>query len=299
MRPVAWALVVSVMLAIAGCSPGSGGDVPSAETNIGSTGPSTVIPSITLPSATSLPPISATPTALGASFAELESTLAGSVGIAYAPVGGGAPPAALGDWSHGSAWSTIKVPLAVAAFRQSGSAADQYAVAAITRSDNDAAEQLWELLGAPVTAGAAVQRVLAEAGDTATVVETRKVRPEFSAFGQTDWALADQVGFAADLPCLPMAERVFELMGSVTADQQWGLAAIPGARFKGGWGPDSASGGYLVRQFGVITTPAGQTAVALAAMPDSGSFAEGTAILTKIGNWLAVHAAELPGGTCP
>ncbi|MGY2061207.1 hypothetical protein ACW9HQ_40590, partial [Nocardia gipuzkoensis] len=54
--------------------------------------------------------------ALAASFAAYSSPLSGIVGFACAPVGGG-PVVELGEWSGGVAWSTSKVPLAVAALR--------------------------------------------------------------------------------------------------------------------------------------------------------------------------------------
>jgi hypothetical protein len=48
----------------------------------------------------------------------------------------------------------------------------------------------------------------------------------------------------------------FDLMGQATADQRWGLGTLPGARYKGGWGP-SPDGRYLVRQIDIIDTPSG------------------------------------------
>ncbi len=53
-------------------------------------------------------------------------------------------------------------------------------------------------------------------------------------------------------------------MSQVAPNQTWGIGDIAGAEFKGGWGP-SPSGKYLVRQIGVLTTPAGKVAVAIAA----------------------------------
>ncbi|MFH5209721.1 hypothetical protein ACHIPZ_16190 [Antrihabitans sp. NCIMB 15449] len=235
---------------------------------------------------------------LQASFEELQATLAATVGVAIAPVGAGGNPIMLGEWTSGPAWSTIKVPLAIAAFRQVGSGASKYATPAITQSDNAAAEQLWEQLGTPAQAGPAVQAVLVETGDEITTVQQRKIRPEYSAFGQTEWSLAEQVRFTADLPCLPLAAPVVDLMGSIAADQQWGLGAVDGAKYKGGWGPGAVDGGYLVRQLGLITTPTGQIAISMAASPKSGTFEDGTDILTEIGQWLSKHVSELTPGNC-
>ena len=100
---------------------------------------------------------------LANSFQELSNGLAATVGVAVASVTG--VPISLGSWSTGVAWSTIKVPLAVAALRADVARSDQLN-AVITRSDNAAAEELWSQLGD----GAAqlVQSVMREAGDTAS-----------------------------------------------------------------------------------------------------------------------------------
>jgi hypothetical protein len=219
------------------------------------------------------------------------------LGIVVATLGGGAPPLILGQWTHGPAWSTIKVPLVIAAQRDNGSSKITDAMtAAITHSDNAAAEELWQSLGDSITAASKVQSVLAGAGDP-TAVQWQKIRPGFSAFGQTDWSLIDQAQFAAAAACDTRDAAVFELMGDIASDQRWGLGAIPESRFKGGWGPDPG-GNYLVRQFGIITTPAGFAAVAIAAHATLGSFADGTATLTALASWLVNNAESLPAGHC-
>ena len=103
----------------------------------------------------------------------------------------------LGDGRSGVAWSTIKVPLAIAALRSDRSRAKDLVVKAITESDNAASEQLWSRLGGPAEAARQVQGVIAEGGDTATVVESRRLRRGFTAFGQTQWTLLRQARFAA------------------------------------------------------------------------------------------------------
>src|SRR4051812_28111862 len=66
----------------------------------------------------------------------------------------------------GVAWSTAKVPVTVAALQRSSSASTRSrAQAAITRSDNAAAEKLWRSLGRPATAGRRTQAVFGAAGD--------------------------------------------------------------------------------------------------------------------------------------
>lgn len=235
---------------------------------------------------------------LAADFVQLQRSVHATIGIAIRPVASTGSVVILGDWRAGSAWSTIKVPLAIAALRDAGTAELTAEVtAAITRSDNAAAEAIWASLGDPVTAAHKVDAVLRETGDP-TTVQSEKVRPQFSAFGQTYWSLDDQTRFLAVTACDPRDTPVLTLMGEIVPEQRWGLGIIPGSRFKGGWGP-SVSGRYLVRQFGVITVPAGRTAVAIAAEPASGTFADGTKDLTRIANWLSGHTAAFPAGRCP
>jgi hypothetical protein len=111
----------------------------------------------------------------------------------------------------------------------------------LTASDNAAAEQLWAHLGDPHSAAAQVQAVLRSGGDDDTVVQSRRVRPGFSAFGQTNWSLTNQAGFVAALPCLRYSDEVVALMEDVESDQRWGIGAVGlPAQFKGGWGLDCA-----------------------------------------------------------
>ena len=234
---------------------------------------------------------------LAAGFDELADSLDAKLGMVVIGVGPGKTAVALGDWDSGPAWSTIKVPLAIAGLRESGAAEPTDAmVAAITRSDNDAAEQIWESLGDPATAAQKVQAVLSSYGDP-TVVESRRVRPEFSAFGQTEWSLAHQATFLAHAVCDPSNQPILDLMGQVASPQQWGLGVIPGTRIKGGWGP-SPAGAYLVRQIGVISKPAGTVVVAMAAEPASGSFGDGTRDLNMVATWLDEHIDAFRSGSC-
>jgi hypothetical protein len=230
-------------------------------------------------------------------FDQLKDKLNAEVGVVIGAVGSDQEPIVLGDLRIGKAWSTMKVPLAIAALgeEQPPKVTDTM-TAAITESDNAAAEKIWASLGDPDTAAHKVEAVLRQAGDP-TRVESKKVRPEFTAFGQSDWALANQVRFISYAACQGSDEPILNLMGEVETDQRWGLGTIVQTRFKGGWGP-SPTGQYLVRQMGVLTTPAGQTAVAVAAQPASGSFNDGTQDLTEISTWLTQHLGALPVGRC-
>ncbi|WP_405147871.1 hypothetical protein OG308_30605 [Nocardia salmonicida] len=237
----------------------------------------------------------AVPGSLAADFTELQQGFRGSAGLAIMPVGG-KKMVTFGNWSSGPAWSTIKVPLAIAALRNSASYAT-YASAAITASDNGAADTLWDSLGGGGAAAQAVQNVLREGGDVRTTVPPTRTRADASIYGQAEWTLADQVRFASQLPCIPQSERVVGLMQQIIASHHWGLGAFGSAEFKGGWGPDPA-GKYLVRQFGLIDSPTGRIAIAFAAQPDSGGFSDGTAMLDKMATLISGHLSELAGGHC-
>jgi hypothetical protein len=255
-------------------------------------------PTTQAPASSSPPTITGTsPSNLAADFATLQAQLHAPVGIAVTAVGGGQPPITMGDLQSGPAWSTIKVPLAIAALREEDAQTVTPAMsAAITESDNAAAEAIWAGLGDPITAAHKVEAVLRDSGDP-TSVEYRKLRPEFTAFGQTDWSLADQAKFVASAVCDTRDAPIFALMGKVVPDQSWGIGTIPDSRFKGGWGP-STTGNYLVRQIGTLSAPTGTVAVAMAVAPASGSFADGTTDLTDVANWLNDHLAALPAGHC-
>ncbi|MEJ2579589.1 MAG: hypothetical protein P8Z68_10950 [Kineosporiaceae bacterium] len=234
---------------------------------------------------------------LSAEFARLTGTLqVRSAGLVFAPVGG--PTTALGTWTSGPAWSTVKVPLSLAARNRAGSAAvDALIHRALTRSDNDAATDLWSRLGAGRSAAAAVDEVLAAHGDGATRTQPDQVRPPYSPFGQTVWSLTGQVTFASALACSAADAPVLEEMTQVISSQRWGLGRLPSPAFKGGWGPDTR-GRYLVRQFGVVTLDGHLVAVALAAEPTSGSFDDGVRAATLISDWLERTVHPTTGG-CP
>jgi hypothetical protein len=267
-----------------------------------STKPSTPAPASPAPTSAGSPatvasPPQPAPNDLTADFNQLKSRLNAKVGVVVSAVGGGQAPKIFGDWTEGPAWSTSKVPLVIAAYRQQNPLQITDTMrATITESDNAAAERVWAQLGEPVVAGKKVQQVLQDTGDP-TVVEHRKVRAEFTAFGQTIWSLTNQVRFLASAYCNGENDPIFALMGQVVPNQSWGIGDIPGTQFKGGWGP-YPSGKYLVRQMGILTTPTGKIAVALAAEPASGQFTDGTKVLGEVAKWLSRQFGALPAGKC-
>lgn len=230
----------------------------------------------------------------GPELAAAVAAISGSAGVTVVPVGGGAEAVSAGAWRSGVAWSTIKIPLAVAV-EQSGNGALEGATSAITSSDNDAAQRLWDSLGGGAMSASKVSAVLAEAGDGATMVPSTVTRPPYSVFGQTQWSLEGQARFGSRLPCLRSSGRVVDLMGQVSSDQTWGLGRLPGARFKGGWGPGEG-GGYLVRQFGIVPGAGGDLAVAIAV--EGPTFEAGTSALSELAESIGPTLAAMPGGTC-
>lgn len=230
---------------------------------------------------------------LQTSFQQLAATLPADVGIA---VSAGNQSTTYGTWRNGAAWSTIKVPLSIAALRRDSIAAEPLVTQAITQSDNNAADQLWSMLGAPEAAGAAVQTVLAEGTDAGVTVQTKQVRPPYSPYGQTEWSLQDAADFTFQLPCLA-ADSVLAEMRSIAPEQQWGLAGESEVAAKGGWGPEP-DGGYLVRQIALVGSGSSSFGVAIAAKPYDGSFSTGTAMLNQVSQWILDHRQQMPTGNC-
>jgi hypothetical protein len=166
-----------------------------------------------------------------------------------------------GELTHSRAWSTMKVPVIVACIT-SGRAHWHDVEHAIVHSDNDAALRLWERLG---DGPAEVEAVLRRAGDEETRLEREPDPRGWSSFGRTVWSLSAAAAFYRALARGELLDdgstaRVLDAMGRVVSEQRWGIGAIPGIRFKGGWGP-AEDGGYDVIQVGI----AGDAVIALAA----------------------------------
>lgn len=231
---------------------------------------------------------------LESSFRNLISAMRGKVGLAVAGEGG---VKVFGDWAAGPAWSTIKVPLAIAGLRHSEESARPFVPLAIKDSDNDAAEAIWAQLGSPSEAAAAVKAVLEEGNDSTTVVQASRIRPKFTPFGQTIWPLAQQATFASSLPCLDRSQIVLTDMHHLAPNQRWALALRSDTAAKGGWGP-SETGLYLVRQLAVIETPSGNLGVALSAEPDDGTLETGIELLNRLSEWVGNSLNGFKGRTC-
>ncbi|MFT3715834.1 MAG: hypothetical protein QM774_07765 [Gordonia sp. (in: high G+C Gram-positive bacteria)] len=271
------------------------------------------LPTIPLPAIPGIPGLGAPAPDLTKSFAALTASMAkglpGKVGVALTPVAGSASTS-FGDLTTARAWSTLKVPVAIAVERTGApgaKAASAAEIKAIEDSDNDAAEKLWSMLGSNRSAVDAVTGILRDGGDANTRVASQLDAPP-SYPGYSSWALADQATFAAHLPCLTGSQNVLGYMGHVSKQQQWGVAEpkTPGvtSAVKGGWGPatgnpdNGTARGYVIRQLAVITTPRGQIGVSLAALPRSGSFTDGTRMVTRLGQWVLRNLNSFPTGVC-
>jgi hypothetical protein len=232
-----------------------------------------------------------------ASFTRLRPTLpARSVGVALIVVGR-SDTLTLGTWRRGPAWSTAKIPLAIAALEHVDSASTRRLVRkAITRSDNAAAEALWARLGSGRRAASRVNAVLAADGDRRTRTQWRRVRAGYTPFGQTSWPLADQLRFTAGLACDRHATLARAAMGAVVPSQRWGLGRLASARLKGGWGPDR-HGRYLVRQVALVPRGRDLVVVAVAVESSDGSFAQGIRALDRVAGWLRTSMASLPSSS--
>ena len=103
------------------------------------------------------------------SFARLQTRLGGRIGLAVSGLGEGQKVQRLGSLDSVIAWSTSKVPIAMAVY-DAGLADSQRANlrAAITASDNAAAERLWAALGGGTQAAAGGRRPAARPPATIT-----------------------------------------------------------------------------------------------------------------------------------
>jgi hypothetical protein len=244
------------------------------------------------------------PPGAASSFSAMAAGLHGQVGLAVAPLGAGTVHV-FGSVRIAHAWSTSKVPVLVTLLhdyegsgqRLSPSENDD-ATLALEQSDNAAIEALFGVLeqihGGLVPASAAVQARLRAAGDETTIINTAPNGEGFTTYGQSEWSLPGEVTFYRALArgCLlgqADTSYVLGLMRNVVSYQRWGAgsAGYPpevSLAFKGGWGPDSA-GNYQVRQTAIVGSGGRGYVMAMIALPASGSFDDGTQMLTALATW--------------
>lgn len=298
-----WSAAVLAILTLGACSLGT---VPPESDRVTS---ATAPAPGWLPRAKVPAPAAAPATALlsPAQLADFTAQFGDSATLAVVPLDGGAA-AATPEAGSTYAWSTVK-PLIVARLvadvgGSNGltSAQRRLISASLANSDNEAAATLHRELvatyGSVEGAAAAMEELLARAGDTQTEVSTVG-RSTYSSYGQTLWPAAAQAEFLAALArgCVVDAattDYLVAAMGDVDPSQSWGLGTIDAVAFKGGWGPDP-DGAYLVRQMGIVTAPDGhQYAAAMITHPDSGTFAGGQALANEVAAWVADNVDTAP-----
>jgi hypothetical protein len=224
-------------------------------------------------------------------FPDFAVRLPGRVGIAVLVTG--SQPTVLGEAAPLTAWSTSKVPLVLAAVRAGEPAGSARVRAALSVSDNAAAEELWTFLGGGQQAAKAVETVLRDHRDDQTQVQARRVRRRYTAFGQTPWSVDQQVVFLDALATSREGGLVLPILDEVMPAQRWGFGRLAGARVKGGWGPERPRG-YLVRQMALLPAETGHVAVAVTVIPDRGSFRAGVSLLDTVAGWVCERLAD-PG----
>ena len=195
-----------------------------------------------------------------------------------------------GDTSGYPAWSTIKVPISIAALRQNPALYPQVE-AAITYSDNTAADLLWQSVDPHL-----VNEVLAD-GKSFISVNTEKVHSEFSMYGQTHWSVEDRATFASNLPCISGAEPVLDLMSSIVDSQSYGLGRLDGAKFKGGWGP-GLDGNYQISQLGRIPVKNGDVSIAITVSPAAGTYEASQEMADMVANSLLPEIGQISVSDC-
>ena len=172
---------------------------------------------------------------------------------------------AVGDKGKGPVWSTIKVPIAIAALKDG---ADKSLVdLAIKESDNDAAYSLWsQVQWHEGSADKAVEELLEDYGSHADIHDT--------AFGYSTWSLKDQAVFGAELPCIEEAGYVHKVLKDIVSWQKIGLSKEKRTRAKSGWGLDEDDNEYTYRQFGVHEVAGKRVGVALSVVTDGEDYAK-------------------------
>ena len=184
------------------------------------------------------------------------------VGVA---ISAGDDTIAVGDKGKGPVWSTIKVPIAIAALKDG---ADKSLVdLAIKESDNDAAYSLWsQVQWHEGSADKAVEELLEDYGSHADIHNT--------AFGYSTWSLKDQAVFGAELPCIEEADYVHKVLKDIVSWQKIGLSKEKRTRAKSGWGLDEDENEYTYRQFGVHEVTGKRIGVALSVVTDGEDYAK-------------------------
>ena len=236
---------------------------------------------------------------------ELESSGGIQVGVAVSAPGNkdASKVQVGGSWKGGRAWSTIKVPLSIAAIQKNastGSVTDPYGGScshsldsavnkAITQSDNCAAWWLWQALGGDNSSAAgSVTNVINAGGDSSTSVASTGDGQSLTS-GRTTWSLIGQAIFMSNITSIDGANKVISTMKTHNAgDGSHGLNTFTSIT-KGGWGSTDT------RQLGIIKLDNGKCSAVAIGTNRGSDFS----ILDKIAQVIKNHQDDLPSGTCP
>ena len=211
-------------------------------------------------------------------IANLENQQGVAVSVAWVDAGEIRTAGSLTDFP---AWSTSKVPLALALYKNGLASGQEGNIsAAIQLSDNGAAEAMWAALAPDdVQRAARMGEIFRDAGDAATTVPSTHLYPGYTIFGQTSWSTSSQVAFLMNFDSLPGSAQVKSYMSNYAGNQAWGIGRYSGSALKGGWGP-TRWGGYTARQFGWYIKDGQSVPIAIAAQ--AGSFGGATAVVDQV-----------------
>lgn len=217
------------------------------------------------------------------------------VGVAIVPVGKSEPVITAGDQTPMVAWSTIKVPLAVASERAGGQSAPQ--TRAIVESGQPAAESLWASIGSDTDAAAAVTAMVGSSrrhhhhgAECTTARWIHHLRPD-------DVARPRRPRLPPTFPhgryrACARAHGAGRRQSTVGVEA---MAAPSSTAVKGGWGPGPFSG-EVVRQIGLVTHSDG-TMTAIAMATQGASLDSGVAAINAVAQQLDTMLRKPPSGT--
>jgi hypothetical protein len=197
---------------------------------------------------------------LAQSIAFLENKYLVSLGVAIAPISipGRAVmyPWYAGTLATGLAWETADVAIAVAVLLEPKQPEDpDYLLRKALHESSLAGDMaLWQFLGVSDEAATKTMTVLTGYGDRDTVVPAVSSNPSYEPYAQTRWALADQAMFAGGMYCTTEGQRVLRHLSLLHRDFSYGLALLPGASVKSGYGTE-LGGAISVRQVGIVSPP--------------------------------------------
>ncbi|AWB83121.1 hypothetical protein [Corynebacterium liangguodongii] len=175
-------------------------------------------------------------------------------------------------------WSTIKVPIALAA--QDYCAFDDETISAMIKSsieysDNASAWQLLNCVGQGdgVLADSRVSEDVARTGSTIDIHRT---------FGRSNWPIAAASHYAWYLSTLDEDNEVIVAMRNIAEEQSWGLGTLESTAFKGGWSGDRLDGSWHSRQMGFVRVDDTPLGIAIASRSPEGSFTDTTDALDQL-----------------